>query len=146
MNTAINTNKRNTTEFWKIPGKERMGGGNKPAFDIRLGLSKKNTAPRLNITYGRNLHALLDPFTRVRVSSLEVIGDRIYFGFYEDHTQGGTYCISRSKKSKGPNPKTQLTLTEAEKNIFNERWKEGYYKLQYDKDLRLHYVSCKEED
>ncbi len=136
----INDMTNENVTFWKAP--RRTKASKECLFDVRVSLStSKGQGVRLTIAFGTNVMNIIDPYTRAKVSSFDMVPDKIYLGFYADNHANGTYQISRAKDSKNKNPKIQYTIYDTEITTFKKYWKDGgYYKLRFDEALRLYYI------
>lgn len=140
----INNITNEQLSFWKVPMKDRSGGaGSESQFDVKVTKSKqKGKSTRISIIFGANLHKMLEPYKRAKVSSLSAVRDKMYFGFYTEEKSPGTYSLSRAKKEKNPNPTIQYTPTEEELAQLVQNWDiGGCYKLLYDDVLKVYYIS-----
>lgn len=144
----VNNIANENVDFWRIPKGSTTKSGKK-MFNVRLAFSpitKNSRRSRLSIYFGPEALGIMGPFTRAKVSSLEVVANRIYFGFYTDNHIDGTYTISRLKKGNHTDIRIQYSLTEKESKVFMNKWREGYYKLEFDSNYNLYYIETFKEN
>lgn len=138
----INNITNENADFWKVPSVK--GGSKRSSYEIMVTVGDYDKKPhaRITITLGEKVHQVFAPFKRAKVSSFTKFADKIYLGLYTEDIVKGSYSISRANKGKNPNPVIQYVLTEEEQAICSEHWAEsGYYKLLFDSEKKLYYIS-----
>ena len=120
-----------------------VGKGRKNAngYDVLLSTQKSGGEnKRITVAFYGKARDFVGNFARIKISSLQKVRDKMYFGLYAvDDTRYGYSIPSNNEQSI----RVSATVPAAEVEMVEAKYK-GYYDLKFDENLELYYIDLNE--
>lgn len=119
---------------------------NPRTYDVRITLNKSGSG-RFAIRFGF-LNEAVKAFggkTYIQASKVEKLPTKIYFRLFDNKANLDAHKLCTNSKSETSNLYMTITPSEADEKIYRAKWVGKTFKLKYDSDNSLYYITQEEE-